>query len=214
MSHENPGLVVDDLARRYGRRWALARVSFSVEPGSACQITGANGSGKSTLLRCLSTALQPHHGSAMLGGRELWTDRRALRERIAFLSHDSRLYDDLSGRDNLRVWARLGTMTVDVDAKMRRVGLDPTRPDPVRAYSAGMKRRLALALALLKQPTMMLLDEPFAALDPRGRELILDVVRELRQAGAIVLVATHLPDLAATVCNERLHLDAGRQVAL
>lgn len=212
MSAAPPGLVVDDLARRYGRRWAVARVSFAVEPGTACQVVGPNGSGKSTLLRCLATALPANHGTARLDGQELWTHRRSLRKQVAFLSHASRLYEDLSARDNVAVWARLGGYPTRQDALIERVGLEPDRSDPVHSFSAGMRRRLALAIALMKKPRMLLLDEPFAALDPQGRELVLDIVRDVRDAGAVVLMATHLPEQAAHVCSQTIRLEAGRRV--
>lgn len=203
---------MSELARRYGPRWALAHVSFELPPGSACRVTGANGSGKSTLLKCLATALVPHNGTVTLAGRDTWRHRSRVRPEIAFLSHASRLYEDLSGPDNLRIWAGLGGYDVDVPAALARVGLPSDRRDPVRSYSAGMKRRLALALVLLKEPRLALLDEPFSALDPIGRTVVAGVVRELREAGTIVVMATHLPDEAASLCDHSLHLDNGRVV--
>ena len=207
-----PGLVIDDLARRYGRRWAVARISFQVAPGVACQVTGPNGSGKSTLLRCIATALRPHHGAARLDGKDIWAWRRTMRRDIAFLSHDSRLYEDLSAKDNLQSWARLGGYSANVDALIERVGLDPKRDDPVRMFSAGMRRRLALSIALMKQPKLLLLDEPFAALDPQGRALVIDVIREICATNAVVLMATHHPEEAAAACDQHVRLESGRQV--
>jgi heme exporter protein A len=204
------GLVVRDLSRRYGPRWVLTHLSFVVPPGSALRVTGANGSGKSTLLRCLATALPPNDGAIELGGRSLWAHRASLRGSIGFLSHAARVYEDLSASDNLAVWARLGGSTVDRDAVLRRVGLDPARRDPVRAFSAGMRRRLALAVVLLKEPRLLLLDEPFTALDPAGRAVVADVVREARARGACVVMATHLPEVAAELCDRSLHLADGR----
>jgi heme exporter protein A len=212
VADSNAGLVVDDLARRYGPRWAVARVSFTVAPGTACQLTGPNGSGKSTLLRCAATAIQPHHGQVRFDGRDVWTHRRSMRHEISFLSHDSRLYEDLSAVDNLRSWARLGGYSTQVDELIEKVGLDPKRTDPVRMFSAGMRRRLALAVALMKTPKLLLLDEPFAALDPVGRELVLDVVRDICAQGAVVLMATHHPEEAALACTQHVRLESGRKV--
>lgn len=212
VAESTAGLVVDDLARRYGRRWAVARVSFAVAPGTACQITGPNGSGKSTLLRCAATAIQPHHGQIRLDGDSIWENRRTLRRDISFLSHDSRLYEDLSAGDNLRSWARLGGYSTSVDGLIERVGLDPQRTDPVRMFSAGMRRRLALAVALMKQPKLLLLDEPFAALDPIGRGLVVDVIRSICEQGAVVVMATHHPEEAAQACSQHVRLESGRKV--
>jgi len=204
-------LVVDDVSRRFGRRWALAHVSIDIAEGDAWMLLGNNGSGKSTLLRCLATALRVHEGRIQLGGRDLWTDRHELRPAIAFLAHQTHLYDDLSARENLHVWARLGGLpSTGTDALIERVGLDPGRRDPVRVFSAGMRRRLALARLLLKTPRLVLLDEPFTALDPGGRELVVGVANTLRAAGATLVVATHLFEVTRRVCDQAVVLDAGK----
>jgi len=203
-------LHVDDLSRRYGRRWALIHVTVSVDAGHGCMLVGPNGSGKSTLIKCLTTALAAHHGRILLGGDDVWAQRGTLRRHIAYLGHQAHVYDDLSATENLEVWSRLGDYQPDIPALLTKVGLDPDRPDPVRTFSAGMRRRIALARMLLKTPRLVLLDEPFTALDPPGRELMLQVVRELKAAGAVVVMATHLPAVAATVCEQALALEGGK----
>jgi heme exporter protein A len=207
------GLSVRDLSRRFGARWAVARVDLDVPPGSALMLTGHNGSGKTTLLRCVATALRPHHGGAWLDGADLWDTRADARARIGVLGHALQLYDDLSAADNLATWARLGGQPLDrVRPLLQRVGLDPDRADPIRTYSAGMRRRLALARVLLKRPKLLLLDEPFSAFDPDGQALVRSVVTELREQGAATLITTHVPHLAARVCDLSAHLDGGRLV--
>ncbi len=201
----------DQVARRFGRRWALAGVSFEVEPGEGVMLTGHNGSGKSTLLRCLATALRVHHGTIRVDGLPLWENRHQLRTRIGMLSHAGALYDDLSGEENLRVWARLGGIRQDLRALLERVGLGG-RPEPVRTYSAGMRRRLALARLLLHRPSVVLLDEPYTALDAAGRQLVTALATELRDDGATLFMATHLVDYARNVCGRRIELMDGRLV--
>jgi heme exporter protein A len=203
-------LHVDDVARRFGKRWAVARVTLHVPRGGALMITGANGSGKTTLLRCIATALRPDHGAIRWNGRDVWNERAAVRGDIAYYSHAPRLYDDLSAAENLRVWARLGGLDVDIPGALAKVGLPNDRKDAVRTFSAGMRRRLAWAVALLKKPQLALLDEPFTALDPEGRYSLIERVLELRRAGTTLVVATHLPRLSSTFCSEAIHLDAGR----
>jgi len=176
-------------------------------------VTGPNGSGKSTLLRLLATALKPHQGRVLWGERNLWQDREALRGGIAFLGHSLHVWDDLSPRDNLVAWARMGSLQADPDALLERVDLDPKRTDPVRTLSAGMKRRLAIARMLLKRPSLALLDEPFGALDPAGRALVLEVIDELRASGTTLAIATHLPDSARSGCSHHLQLEAGQIVS-
>lgn len=173
-------------------------------------LLGPNGSGKTTLLRCLATALKPHHGQATFDGRDLWADRRALRRDIALLSHETALYHDLSARQNLVSWARMGGFDADVDALLDRVGLAETGPKAVRSFSAGMKRRLALARALLKQPRLVLFDEPFSALDPAGRELVGEILTEVRAAGATLIVSTHHAHVGARWCDDAIRLEAGQ----
>lgn len=202
-------LEIRDVSRRYGRRWALVHISLTVEPGQSWMLLGHNGSGKSTLIGCLSTALHIHEGDIRWSGRDLWTHRSELRSRIAVLGHKHHLYDDLSATENLSVWASLGGLDADVPGLLRRVGLDPSRRDPIRTFSAGMRRRVAIARILLKRPDLVLLDEPFTALDPAGRELLTDVVRSLRDDGATVIMATHLPRAAKPVAEHAVILDQG-----
>lgn len=177
-------------------------------------LIGHNGSGKSTLLRCLATALRPHHGRMLLAGEDIWRYRFRIRPDIAYLGHAHHVYGDLSGRENLAVWARLGGQKADASALLARVGLDPARHDPVRTYSAGMRRRLALARMLLKKPRLVLMDEPFSALDPEGRQLIIDIALELREGGATLVLASHVPAMAALCCSHVGVLDQGRLAPL
>lgn len=205
------GLIVDDLSRRFGARWAVARASFELPRGEALMLTGHNGSGKTTLLRCLATALKPHVGSAHWDGADVWVERQSCRTRISLYSHASALYEDLSGPDNLALWAKLGGHEPRIEARLAEVGLEH-RNEPVRTYSAGMKRRLALARALLKDPELLLLDEPFAALDPEGRALVLDLAQARKASGTTLVLATHLPEAAASLCDRRIHLESGQIV--
>jgi ABC-2 type transport system ATP-binding protein len=116
----------------------------------------------------------------------------------------------LMARDNLAVWSRLGGFTAPIDPLLERVGLPTDRTEPIRAFSAGMRRRLALALALLKKPDLFLFDEPFAALDPTGRELVAGLLQSLREEGTPFVIATHLPAMAAPLCDAAIHLDGGQ----
>lgn len=199
----------DRVARRFGRRWAVAGVSFDVGAGDGVMLVGHNGSGKSTLLRCLATALKLDQGMIRVDGQPLWENRRTLRPRIGFLSHAGYLYDGLSGAENLKVWARLGGQTVDPNPLLEQVGL-PIRRDPVRTYSAGMRRRLALARLMLQKPDVVLLDEPYTALDAEGRQLVTDIARGLREDGATLMMATHLVEYARECCDRRIELRDGQ----
>jgi len=205
-------LVVDDVSRRFGRRWAVARVSFHLQPGARLMITGANGSGKTTLLRCLATAIRPHSGFIRVGGQDIWPQRDHLRPQIAYFSHAPRLYDDLNARDNLDVWAKLGGYTVDSTSLLTQVGLPKDRSEPVRTFSAGMRRRLAFARILMQKPGIILLDEPFSALDPQGRQNLIELLKTHCTAKTILVVATHMPQVCASLCPTSIHMESGQAI--
>lgn len=205
-------LEIDDVSRRYGRRWALVHVKLQIEAGEGWMLLGHNGSGKSTLIRCLCTALRPHEGRIRFDGLDLWENRARLRSRIAVLGHQPHLYDDLSAAENLSVWASLGGIRADIGQSLEMVGIDPNRRDPVRTFSAGMRRRVAIARMLLKAPELVLLDEPFTALDPGGRDWLVGVIQQLRSQGATLVMATHLPKVASAVAEHAVILESGKTI--
>ena len=209
----------EKLARRYGRRWALAGVTFDVPKGAVVMIAGPNGSGKSTLLRVLSTAIRPDGGRATVEGFDVVHQRDDIRQRSALLSHDSYLYESLSARENLEVLARLTRRSGPVSGPisliaevLERVGLSGRADDHVRTYSAGMRKRLSFARVLLQKPEIAMLDEPFGQLDPAGFALVEEVVAELKKQGATVLLATHQVDRVGRFADFGITLEAGRIV--
>lgn len=203
---------VKDVSKRYGSRWALARVSFEVPAGSTVLLTGENGAGKTTLLKVVATAMRPTFGGVELFGADAHADLEAVRRRVALVSHQSHLYFDLSARENLELAARLrgGLDAARVDALLERVALGPHAGRAVRTYSAGMKRRTAIARMLLLGPELVLLDEPFGQLDPQGVTLMEDIVRELKARGATLIIATHDVERGAALCDRHLHMSGGR----
>ncbi|MEA2164565.1 MAG: heme exporter protein [Thermoanaerobaculia bacterium] len=209
----SPGIDAHNLARRYGRRWALADVSFSLASGSVMMVAGPNGSGKSTLLRTLATAIRPDAGSASIGGFDLVRDREDVRRLVALLSHSSYLYDSLSAHENLAVVAdHLGYSRNRIAALLDRVALSQRANDPVATFSAGMRKRLSFARVLLQEPRVVFLDEPYGQLDPEGFALVDDVVRELKSEGATVVIASHQLPRASSLADEALLLESGRVV--
>jgi heme exporter protein A len=199
------GLAIDatHLARRYGRRWALADVSFQLQRGQVMMVAGRNGSGKTTLLRILATAIRADAGRATVGGFDL-TQREEIRRQSALLAHYSYLYESLSARENLSLISR------DVDAALARVGLASRADDAVSTFSAGMRKRVSFARVLLQKPSIAFLDEPFGQLDPEGFALVEEVVGELKASGATVLIATHQVDRVARIADVQLNLENGR----
>src|SRR4051812_7541119 len=166
-----------DLGRAYGERVALAGVSLELEAGETLAIFGANGAGKTTLLRILATLLRPHHGVARVLGRELPREGWAVRGRIGFLGHDPLLYRDLTARENLRFHARLHSVALSrVDELLDAVGLRTRGDDPVHTFSRGMLQRTAVCRAVVHAPELLLLDEPYAGLDPGAAALIAPLI--------------------------------------
>jgi heme exporter protein A len=207
---------VNDVSKRYGKRWALARLSFTVHSGRSLLLTGSNGSGKTTLLRTIATAIRPTAGTVRVLGLDCRADRQEVRERVALLSHTSFLYEDLTAEQNLRLLRRLISADPSpwqIEALLERVGLAHRAKHPVRQFSAGMRKRLAIARLLLKSPRVALLDEPFGELDPGGVVDMERIIAELKAAGTTILLATHLVEQGLSLCEERLHLSEGRVVA-
>jgi len=211
-----PALALHDVSKRYGRRWALARLTYSLPAGRSLLLTGHNGSGKTTLLRMVATALSPTAGKVEVLGRDVVAERDAVRREVALLSHASFLYEDLTAQQNLTLFARLiglPSPADTADAFLDKVGLTKRSDSPVRGFSAGMRKRLAIARLLMKAPTLALLDEPFGELDPAGIAAMEKIIGELKSSGVTVVLATHYVEQGMSLCEERLHLQEGRAVA-
>jgi heme exporter protein A len=203
------------LCRRYGRRWALADVSFEVPDATVVMVTGRNGSGKSTLLRVVATAIRADRGTVHIFGMDARRRRDEVRRSIALLGHRTHLYEPLTAMENLEVAARfLGASARrhELLARLEEVGLADRADDPVQTFSAGMRQRLALARVLQQRAKVVLLDEPYGHLDPPGFLLVDALLARLRREGATVLMATHLLSRGRALCDRGVVLDSGRLV--
>jgi heme exporter protein A len=208
------GIIVEGVAKRFGRRWALRGASFRAEPGSAVALMGHNGSGKTTLLRIVATSLRPTRGGGRVFGHHLIKDADRIREHVGALYHAPGVYGDLTARENLefarRMWG--GESEVGVDAALERVGLTLAAEEQARGFSSGMTRRLALARIVMRPCRLILLDEPYASFDADGIELVHEIVRETVGRGGIALIATHDPERSSAVVDEVVTLQQGRIV--
>ena len=203
------------LSKRYGRRWALADVSFSVPRGTSLMIAGRNGSGKSTLLRVLATAIRSDRGTARIEGFDIHNSRDQVRRQIALLGHYTYTYDALTAMENLQLTARL--LGRDGSRKalaplLEEVGLTERVDDTIYTVSAGMRNRLSIARALLQSATVVMLDEPYNQLDPPGFRFVDSLFTSLKQRGVTVLVATHLLDRGAALCDSGIVLERGKLI--
>jgi heme ABC exporter ATP-binding subunit CcmA len=202
---------VEGLARRYGRRWALSDVSFQVPPATVMMVAGHNGAGKSTLFRILATAIRPDRGRVTVGGFDVVRQRADVRRLTALLSHQNYLYESLTAKENLEVTAgHLGVPRSGIAPVLDQVGLAARANDAVSTFSAGMRKRLSFARVLLQDPRLVLLDEPYGALDPAGFDLVDDVIASLKSRGATVLMATHQLERAGRLADVGLVLEQGR----
>jgi ABC-type multidrug transport system ATPase subunit len=208
---------VRDVSRHYGRRRALAKVTLECRAGEVLGLLGPNGAGKSTLLAILATLLAPSTGEVVYGDRTSQAAGPMLRARLGFLSHDLHLYPELTARENLEFFARLyglDRVAERVAASLLRAGLTERANDVVSGFSRGMRQRLALERALLHEPRLLLLDEPFTGLDDASVAALVGRLRELRDAGRITVVVTHDLDVAEMLLDRVAVLRDGRLVAL
>lgn len=206
-------LDIRDVSKRFGPRWAVARLTFQLPRGKSLLLTGHNGSGKTSLLRMIATATFPTVGEISVLGLDTRKGRLALRPRVGLLSHANYLYEDLSALQNLLLVASfrgIGDAKKKCETLLERVGLAERRDHPVRQFSAGMRKRVAIARLLLKAPEMALFDEPFGELDPAGILQMESLIRELKNQGTTLILATHIIEQGERLTEQRLHLENGR----
>jgi ABC-type multidrug transport system ATPase subunit len=205
-----PLIVVKGLIKQFGRFAALRGVSAEFDAGKFHVILGDNGAGKTTLMRALAGLAHPTRGTVSILGK---TPHEACRE-IGYMAHPSLLYDEMSGLENLRYFARLYDIAGNsrCEQVIRSVGLDPGLLRPVGTYSQGMRQRMSLARAILHDPKILLLDEPFSSVDvPSAREMV-SLLKGMRDAGKTIFVVTHQAPLVDGVADEFVWMQAGQIV--
>lgn len=215
MSLDFDAVRLVDVSRHFGRRRALSRVTLTANRGDIVGLLGPNGAGKSTLIGILATLAVPSTGEVRFGEHTARELGAALRVRIGLLAHELHLYPELSARQNLAFFAELYGLdpAVVVAAALERAGLQERAEDAVSGFSRGMRQRLALERALLHDPRLVLLDEPFTGLDDRAVNLVSARLRQLAATGAIVVLATHDLDLADGLVTRVALVRDGRLMA-
>lgn len=207
-------LELDHLSRRYGQRLVVNDVSLQVTAGEVFGFLGPNGAGKTTTIAMLLHLVRPTAGRALIAGYDVWRQPRQALAHVGALIETPALYPYLSGRDNLRVLARRGGLSDRrVDAVLETVGLQPHARVNVKRYSQGMRQRLALAAALLHEPSLLVLDEPANALDPAGMVELRQTLRSLAAQGRTVFLSSHLLHEVEQLCDRVAVLNQGRIVA-
>ncbi|HVO53541.1 MAG TPA: heme ABC exporter ATP-binding protein CcmA [Solirubrobacterales bacterium] len=210
-------IAVRGLRRDYGDRVALAGVDVDLDRGETLAVLGPNGAGKSTLLRVLATLLRPTAGEVVVLGCTLPKETWKLRGRIGYLGHQPLLYQDLSGRENLRFHARLhGIGATETEARIEEllaaVKMERRADERVAELSAGMRQRLAICRCVLHRPDLLLLDEPDSNLDAEGRELAHGLIGP--GAGVARAVVTHDPERHLPEADQVLELGIDERAVL
>ena len=210
-------LTLDEVSRHFGRRRALTRVSFRCDAGEILALLGPNGAGKSTLLSIAATLLVPSSGIVRYGDQRASQARGSLRARIGLLGHDLYLYPELSAAENLRFFGRMYDVPLlerRIDTALERAGLADRRDDPVLGYSRGMRQRLAVERALLHEPRLVLLDEPFTGLDDTATVTLQHRLSGLREQGCIVILTTHDLETIEPIASRAVMLRNGRLITV
>ncbi len=210
--HSSPVIVLENLVKFFGRFAAIRGVSASFAAGRLYVVLGDNGAGKSTLLRMVAGLMEPSQGSfTLLGTKKV----REVAHRVGYMGHAPLLYDELSGMENLRYFAGLYGLHNDDACRnaMQMVGLDPKLARRVGQYSQGMRQRLSLARAVLHDPELMLLDEPFSNVDVRSARDMAAILGRVRDQGKTIFVVTHQAPLMEGVADEFVHMAAGEIVS-
>ena len=214
-----PRLRCDRLTRSFGDRVAVAGVSFTVGPGECYGLLGPNGAGKTTTISMVCGVLRPDGGSVWIDGAAP-SGRRAAhaRRRLGYVPQGVALFPELTVAENVDFWARLtgvprARRRARIEAVLDQVGLADRAGDTVESCSGGMQRRANLAVALVHEPALLVLDEPTVGVDPQSRNRLLDLVRSITAAGTSVLYTTHYMDEVARVADRIGIMDSGRLVA-
>lgn len=211
------GLRLENIEKRYGSIYALKQVSLEIPSGECVVLAGRNGSGKTTLLRIVAGLAKPTSGRVqLLDAQGAEAARNGTRAATGLVGHATMLYEELTAEENLRLFARLLAVP-DANARIAHllgeVGLEERRASPLRTFSRGMRQRVAIARALLREPGLLLLDEPATGLDPAGAQWLAEQLRGLRDAGCTIVMSLHGESALSGLATRAVRLEAGKVAA-
>jgi ABC-2 type transport system ATP-binding protein len=216
--NDSPAIVVRDLTRKFGSFTAVDRITFAVQAGEVFGFLGANGAGKTTAIRMLTGLLAPTSGQATVAGHDVYREAEQIKCDIGYMSQRFSLYEDLTVRENIRLYGGIYDLTdrqiQDRTTRMlARLGLDHAADQFVRAIPLGWRQKLAFSVALLHEPKIVFLDEPTSGVDPITRRQFWELIYEAAARGTTVLVTTHYLD-EAEYCDRISIMVAGRIAAI
>ena len=207
-------IAVTGLTKTFGNLYALRNLSFSLNKGEFLTIFGPNGAGKTTLIRILSTITKASSGEIKISDLSFEDDSEEIRRQIGVIAHQTFLYENLTAEENLRFYGKLYdvvNLTQKIEAILSQVGLELRKKDFVRTFSRGMQQRLAIARAMLHEPSILLLDEPYTGLDQHASGMLTNWLNRLRSSEQTILMVTHdleqgmeLADRIAILVNGQL----------
>jgi heme exporter protein A len=210
---ETLAIRVRKLTKAFGHTAALRGVDLSVAEGEFLTLFGPNGAGKTTLIRIVASLTRPTAGTIRVRGEDLGKAATSLRRHIGLISHNPLLYGDLTPDENLRFFAQMYDLpdaASRIDTVLAQVGLAARRRDPVRTFSRGMVQRLAIARAILHDPSIMLLDEPYTGLDLQAADMLRSVLQELAASNRTVILTTHNLEQGLEMCDRAAILNRGK----
>jgi ABC-2 type transport system ATP-binding protein len=212
-------LQVDSLRKEFGELTAVADISFEVLEGEIFGFLGPNGAGKTTSISMICGLLKPTAGEIFVCGKSVLSHPREVKAMMGVVPQEVAIYEELSARENLVFWGGIfglkgKALNTRVDKLLEQVGLDDRAKEPTKNFSGGMKRRLNLAMGLINEPRLILLDEPTVGIDPQARIKILDVVKAIAAEGRTVIYTTHYLEEAEELCDRVAIIDHGKILSL
>lgn len=208
-------IEINGVEKSYGFNIALKGIDFHIKKGEFLTLFGPNGAGKSTLLSILSTILKPTKGSAKISGLDINKNKSEIRHKIGLIGHSHMLYENLSAVENLHYFGTfydIENLKEKSKQLLNNLGLYKRRTDLVKTYSSGMKQRLSVARALLHDPEILLLDEPYNGLDQSGIKLFTEIISSFKDKGYTTILTTHNIEEGLELCSRTAILSKGNLV--
>ncbi len=215
VSEQDYIIEVKGLVKKFGFKTVLRKIDLFLKKGDFLALFGPNGAGKTTLIQIISSLMSPTSGKVRISGFDIRHDREAIHRIIGVISHHTFLYNNLSGFENLKFYGMMydvSNLEKKIEKLLELVGLSEHRNEPIHIYSRGMQQRLSVARAIIHDPLILLLDEPYSGLDQRGSEDLKQLLMKFRNQGKTLIMTSHNLNRGLELCNHAAILNSGRLV--